>query len=95
MTPYRPDGFDDHFDDWVVREQPSEHLRAAVLNWMLSRCEQPYDGVGREAGFENLWYGRVPGTEQGAGLVVVCAYFIHEREHRLQCSSIGTIGLPI
>lgn len=39
-------------------------------------CEN--QGVRREAGFDNLWFGAVPDSEDGKGRVVACSYWIVE-----------------
>ena len=37
----------------------------ANTEWLMSRLEDPYQGVTRADGFDNLWYGTVPGSAHG------------------------------
>jgi hypothetical protein len=92
--PYRLDRFLETFDDWVAREAPASHLRRAVLIWFMSRGEQPYEGVNRAEGFDNLWYGVIPGSFHSGSMVVVCSYWIVESERTLRCDSVAILGLP-
>lgn len=94
-TPYRLDGFLEAFDAWVHLEVPSTDLRIAVLAWVQSRSEKPYEGMRREVDFENLWFGTVPQTAHGSGQVVVCSYWIFERERLLRCDQFATLNAPI
>jgi hypothetical protein len=87
-------GFEEAIDRWIEREQPSIDVQFVVGEWVLSRFDDPYSGMQREASFPNLWYGAVPDTEF-KGQVVVCSYFVEEREHRVKCDSFATLGLPI
>lgn len=87
-------GFQRHADIWISTEDPDQDLKNEVLEWLLSRMDDPYQGVKREPGFDNLWYGPVPGTHRGY-TVVVCAYFILEAGHAVKCNSIATLNMPI
>lgn len=87
--------FEQHFDWWTDLESPSQLLRFAVLTWILSRHEDPYQGVRRQAGFENLWSGTVPGTDHGEFQVVACSYFIAESHRAVICNSISTLSRPV
>ncbi len=87
--------FERHFDEWVEQEAPSQDLRLAVLTWTLTRHEDPYQGVRRQLGFDNLWFGPVPGTDHGDFQVVACSYFIVETEHAVICNSISTLSRPV
>jgi hypothetical protein len=71
-----------------------ELLLRRVVNWIESRQEDPYQGMRRERGFDNLWFGAIPGTRR-AGSVVTGSYFIRERDHVVVCSSIATLGEPV
>ena len=57
------------------RQRPKSHgcgagvdLRFLVTEWILTRAADPYQGVRREAGFDNLWFGAVPRSGHGDGL---------------------------
>lgn len=87
--------FDERFQDWVDREDPIDPLRTTVLSSIFTRFDDPYVGVRREPGFDNLWFGRIPGTEHGESSVVVWSYFVEERTHSVVCSSIATLNEPV
>ena len=89
------EGFLEQFDLWAEREQPGDDLRIIVIDWIITRRDDPYRGVRREPGFENLWLGAIPDSDDGAGRVVVCSYWVFETEHRLRCNSYATLSLPI
>ena len=95
MTPYQREGFLEAFDEWVDLEGPSTDLRIAVLAWIQTRSEIPYEGVRRQAELDHLWFGAVPGTLHGFGQVVVCSYWIFEAEHRIRCDRFATLSTPI
>ena len=88
------EGFEEHLDIWISREDPDADLRLVVAEWILTRFDDPYQGVRREPPFDNLWFGLVPGSRRG-DLVVTCAYWILEREHTVRCDSFATLRLPI
>lgn len=92
---WRLAGFLDRIDEWAARENPPADLRLRVTAWVLSRFDDPYQGVQREAGFPNLWYGEIPGTAHGHAQIVVCSYWIVEREHTVRCDSIATLSYPL
>ena len=88
-------GFLERLDDWETREGPSDDLRLVVTAWILSRFDDPYQGVQREPGFPNLWYGEVPGTAHGHAQIVVCSYWIEETARTVRCDSIATLSFPL
>ena len=55
----------------------------------------PYQGVRREAGFDNLWFGAVPRSGHGDGLAVMCAYWIFESTRVVRYDSFASLGQPI
>jgi hypothetical protein len=73
---------------------PDTLLRRMVTTWTLTRLDDPYQGLRREAGFENLWFGVVPGTLK-RGAAVVCALWIEESTRRVRCDRIGSLNLPL
>lgn len=83
------------FDEWIDLEAPASDLRVSVLDWIFTRAEQPYEGVRRQEGFDNLWFGAVPGTVDSSARVVVCSYWIQEAEHRVRCDRFATLRYPI
>lgn len=90
---WRLAGFEFHLDVWIELEKPDQDLINDVLAWLIARADDPYQGVAREPGFDNLWHGRIPGTSR-AGATVVCSYFIVEREHVVRCNAIATLNWP-
>jgi hypothetical protein len=87
--------FIEHLDRWVTAESPDADCRLVVAGWVMSRCDDPYSGVRREAGFPNLWFGRIPGTLDGDASIVTCSYFIFESTRIVRCNSIGRLKLPL
>lgn len=92
---WRLERFLTEFDLWAERELPTEDLRVVVMEWLLGRQDDPYRGVRREPGFDNLWFGAVPDSDDGSGRVVVCSYWIVESQHLVRCNSFATLGLPL
>lgn len=88
-------GFLDRLDAWAERESPSQDLRNVVTEWILTRYDDPYQGMRREKGFPNLWFGTVPNTADGAGNVVVCSYWIEESRRVVRCDSFATLSQPL
>lgn len=87
-------GFVERLETWVEAEDPFEDLRLAVTRWIFTRQQDPYQGVRREPGFDNLWFGTIPGTSHGGSQVVVCAYWIEERTHTVRCDSFASLSRP-
>ena len=85
--------FEYHLDIWIRNFDPTQELINEVGAWILSRFDDPYQGMRREPGFENLWYGPVPGTMRG-GEQVTCSYMIVESAHTVHCRSIATLSVP-
>ncbi|MGH3975205.1 MAG: hypothetical protein ACRDS9_18025, partial [Pseudonocardiaceae bacterium] len=56
-----------------------------VMAWILTRYDDPYQGVRRERDLPNLWFGRVPNSYHGSGQVVICSYWIEEFSHTVRC----------
>jgi hypothetical protein len=87
--------FLERFDAWVELECPTEDLRCIVIDWILTRDEDPYQGVRREGGFPNLWFGQIPNSRDGCGHVVVCSYWIEESSRTVRCDNFGTLSFPL
>lgn len=88
------EGFEEALDIWAERESADVDLRLVVTAWIFSRHDDPYVGVRREAGFDNLWFGPIPASLR-AQKVVVCSYWITESTRTIRCDSIATLSLPI
>lgn len=86
--------FGHHLDAWKERDQPSQDLVFHVTRWVFTRGDDPFRGMQREAGFDNLWYGPVPGSYH-KGAVVLCSYFILVQEHAVRCDSFATLNRPV
>lgn len=89
------DDFLEQLDAWAARESPADDLMLIVTIWIMTRGDDPYRGVSRASGFENLWFGPVPDSDDGVGRVVTCSYWIHEAGHRVRCNSFATLGRPL
>jgi len=87
--------FEQRLDLWVVQEQPDDPLRTLVTAWILLRFDDPYEGVVREPGFANLWYGAIPGSLHNSDHVIVCAYWIMEGSRTVVCESFASLSLPL
>lgn len=88
-------GFLDELDAWAERECAADDLLLIVTSWLMTRGDDPYRGVSRVSGFENLWFGPVPDSDDGAGHVVVCSYWIQESKRSVRCNSFATLTLPL
>jgi hypothetical protein len=84
-----------HLDMWTKQEQPSDDLRLRVTAWIMTRYDNPYQGVQREPGFDNLWFGAIPGSIHSSDRVVACSYWIYESTRTVSCNSISTLSLPL
>jgi hypothetical protein len=91
--------FETHIELWQQICDPPVEDRLAVANWLLSRLEDPYEGMRHEgvdadgAGHPNLWSGVVPGTYRD-GAAVLVSVMIFERVGTVRCNSIMTQGWP-
>lgn len=92
---WRLEGFGECLDAWAERDQPVVNLRAVVTAWVLTRFDDPYQGVRREPEFETLWFGAVPESGDGRGNAVACSYWIEERTRTVRCNSIATLRQPL
>lgn len=80
-------------DRWIHSSEPDQDLIIVVTEWLLSRLEDPYQGVRREPQFPNLWVGKVPRSLRG-GMQVLCAYRIFEQDRRVVMDNIATLRRP-
>ncbi len=87
-------GFLECFDEWTARESPSDDLRIIVISWVMTRYDDPYQGVRRESDYPNLWFGVVPWSGHHGGSVVVCAYWIEAATRTVRCDSFATFRVP-
>jgi len=94
INPWQLKDFEESLDHWISLESPDDDLRLVVTAWVLTRFDDPYQGVRREPGFANLWFGPIPGSVQ-AGRIVVCSYLITDRERLVKCNSFATLRLPL
>jgi hypothetical protein len=92
---WKLEGFLERLDAWIEREAPSSDLVSVVYAWVMSRYEDPYQGMRRETGFPNLWYGAIPSTNTKEGTVVVCSHWIEESTKTVRCDSFATLSLPL
>jgi hypothetical protein len=86
-------GLVEALNSWVLRESPAEELRKVVGRWAFHQHEDPYQGVHRQPGFANLYFGEVPGT-RNKGAAVSCTYWIEVGTHAVKWDSFTTLNLP-
>jgi hypothetical protein len=77
-----------------ARNAPDD-LRLLVTAWVMTRYDDPYQGVRRADGFANLWFGQIPKSDDGRGNVVTCSYWIEESSRRVTCDCFATLSLPL
>lgn len=87
--------FGERLDSWVLAEAPADGMKLIVTSWVLTRFDDPYQGMRREPGFDNLWFGAVPSTQDGHGNVVCCSYWILEADRTVRCNQFASLALPI
>lgn len=80
-------------DRWELVDHPDHDLTMAVIGWLFSRLEDPYQGVRREPSFPHFWYGAIPTTKRG-NREVVCAYRIEEMSRQVICDNISLLRSP-
>lgn len=95
MTPWTLQDFLLRLDQWASQEGASPDLRLEVTAWIFSRADDPYQGVRRAPGFDNLWYGQIPHTVHESDQAVMCAYWVHEQSRTVRCDRFGTLRMPI
>jgi hypothetical protein len=92
---WKLEGFLDRFDAWADLEDMTPDQRVFVIYWFMSRSEDPYQGVRREPGFPNLWWGAIPNSGDGKGNVVMCSYWIEESTRTVRCDNFGLLSWPV
>jgi hypothetical protein len=84
-------GFLDRLDIWADLEKPSDDLRLLVTAWIMTRYDDPYSGVRRADGFENLWFGAlIDAVELAAGEPVSMV-----TRDRAQATAAESLGLAV
>jgi hypothetical protein len=94
---WKLEGFTEWLEIWEKNEPASavhDGLRRTVIAWIMNRHSDPYQGARRQEGFENYWFGEIPGTYHD-GQVVVCSYWIEERTRTVRCDQLGTLSWPV
>ena len=80
---------------WADEVKPSAELVIIVATWIQGRMDDPFEGVRRVEGFENLWFGAIPGSDDGLGNVVTCSYWINVSGHAVRCDLFSTSTWPV
>jgi len=97
-NPWQLEKFESGLDAWISLETPDDDMRLVVTAWVLTRFDDPYQGVRRERGFPNLWFGSIPGSDH-AGLncyvLLLDHYWIYDNARRVRCNSFATLNLPL
>ncbi len=86
-------GLVEALNSWAQRESPGPDLRRTVARWAFNQHEDPYQGVSRQPGFPNLYFGEVPGT-RAEGAAVSCTYWIEAATHTVKWDNFTTLNLP-
>lgn len=87
--------FVEAIDRWVAAETPPDDVPLRVTSWAFTRLEDPYARLRRARGFDNLWFGPVPQSQYGAGLVVACSTWIEELSPAVRCDSCASLSRPL
>jgi hypothetical protein len=61
VSPERPWqllGTEDCLDRWHDREKPSPDLAFLVAEWLVSKMDDPHQGMRRVPDFPDLWFGK-------------------------------------
>ncbi|MER5647277.1 hypothetical protein [Streptosporangium sp. NPDC002524] len=90
-------GFMERLELWEKNEPASaalDHVRWAILPWIMERQADPYKNVQREAEVPNLWFGKIAGTEHD-GQIVCCSYWIEEHTRTVRCDLFSTLSMPV
>lgn len=86
--------FPERLNSWITVCDPSSELRRTVRQWVMTRYDDPYAGMAQQEGFPNLWYGRIPSTDDGCGNSVVCSYWIDAQTRTVTCNDFTTLSRP-
>ncbi|HEU0089205.1 MAG TPA: hypothetical protein VFQ77_16420 [Pseudonocardiaceae bacterium] len=92
--PWKLEKFSERLDSWIALCSPSSELRRIVRTWVLTRYDDPYQGMEQQSGFPNLWFGRVPNSGDGRGNAVACSYRIEESTRTVICNDFTTLSEP-
>lgn len=87
-------GWEDCLERWITVEHPPQELRSIVVNWLMTRLDDPHQGVRRMPEFVGWWFGKVAGSDAGFS-AVYCTYQINGAERVVQVRSISTLNRPV
>jgi hypothetical protein len=93
--PWTLELFLERLDLWADEAKPSADLVIVVATWIQSRMDDPFDDVERAEGFEDLWFGAIPGSDDGFGNVVTCSYWINVATRSVRCDLFSTSTWPV
>jgi len=62
VRPWTLEGFLERLDAWAELESPKNDLLLIVTAWVMTRYDDPYQGIRRKNGFPNLWFGAIPNS---------------------------------
>ena len=86
--------FSTHIERWIAQDAPSIDLRVVVIDWLVSRADDPYQGVRRWPGADAWWHGEIPLTRTSDSRAVHVNYVIEERTHSVNRRGLATLDLP-
>jgi hypothetical protein len=93
--PWHLDRFDERLDWWIRDTNPPQDLVIIVLAWVVGLRRDPFRGMHRVEGFADHYFGRVPNSDNGAGVAVTCSFMADEETRTIRCDLFGTLTLPI
>jgi hypothetical protein len=88
-------GFDDPVKHWVREYAPRLAVIRNVRDWIRSREVDPFAGVRIVPGFDDLFFGIVPGTMGDDGWVVTCSYWVIRADSVVRCDVLSTASWPV
>lgn len=94
-APWKQEKFVEKLEIWVATEHPPADLRILVASWVFTRYDDPYADLRPEPGLPGMWFGKIPGTDNGLGQAVACACWIDDHARTVRCDSIASLNTPI
>ena len=94
-SPWKLELFVEKLDMLLTYEDVSTDLRFLILEWAFTRGDDPFAGVQREPGNDNLWHGTIPRSWDGKGHVIHCSYWVYVASNTVVCNSYGLLSWPV
>lgn len=94
QQPWRLEKFEERYEAWAERDKADDELRLVVVNWLMNRHDDPFLGMARQDGFDDLWFGWIPGSGDGRGNMVACSFRADRTRGVIECNDITTLSYP-